>query len=375
MECIYTKLKCRISTWELTDTVTETIGKSNFNLLSKNFFLLNHTLLVLCTLLILSSCSSTEKNKGFKTTTEAYDSYVGFLQELKKCDSLSIEDATAKVREWQILRDSVYSYISIDTINNSHTDVFVQTESVTEDIKTELFRLSDKHVHSFTELIKFNKDCLPDYRIAHMDAYKSNVGNFFNSLDTLRIPNIPPKQLARSYFTFLNHALQNGFTDRTSLLSFFRDEDLYFRCFLTCFNEFENLDMAEVSKLTEKCCYKILKLSDNKNVKLDELKCFMIMRTNRRLLQNAQVCFNHLKKGGKLSKDQASAYLWMTLQPFSTIGPLSLNLLTQKDEQSFLYLSDSMPYILSKLNEYLSIDYDHIVYLPKQILKATIYNL
>ena len=180
MECVNAKSKCQIRNSKLTDSVTETIGKSHFKRFQKNSFLLSPTLQILCTLLILSSCSSKEKNNGFKTSTEAYNNYVGFLLELKSCDSLSLEDATVKIREWQVLRDSVYSHISIDTIKNSHAGIFAQTESVTEDIKTELFRLSDKHVHSFTELIKFNKDCLPDYRIAHMDAYKSNVGNFFN---------------------------------------------------------------------------------------------------------------------------------------------------------------------------------------------------
>lgn len=375
MERTKSQSKCQIINYELTDIVTQKIGKSNFKWFQKTSFLLSATLLFLCTLLILSFCSSKEENNGFKTSTEAYNSYVGFLLDLKSCDSLSLEDATVKIREWQVLRDSVYPHISIDTTKNSHAGIFAQTESVTEDIKTELFRLSEKHVHSFTELIKFNKVCMPDHRFAHINIYKSGVGNFFNSLDSLRIPNFSPKQLVRNYSTFLNHALQIGFSDRNSLFSFFREEDLYFRGFLSCFNEFEDLDMAEVSELTEKCCYEILKLSEKENMKFDELKCFMIMRTNRRLLQNATVCIEHLKKGGKLSKNQASAYLWMTLQPFSTIGPLSLNLLTIKDEQRFLYLSDSMPYILSELNEYLSIDYDNIVYIPKQILKATLYNL
>ena len=375
MECTNTKLKCHISNSELTDSVTETIGKSNFDWFQKTLTSLGTILLILCTLMSLTSCSSKEKKNGFKTSTEAYNSYVGFLLDLKSCDSLSLEDATVKIREWQVLRDSVYPHISIDTTKNSHAGIVAQTESVTEDIKTELFRLSDKHIHSFTELIKFNRACLPDYRFTHINTYKSNVGNFFNSLDSLRIPNFTPKQLVKAYSTFLNHTLQTGFTDRNSLLSFFRNEDLYFRCFLSCFNEFEDLDMAEVSGLTERCCYKILKLSDKENMNYDELKCFMIMRTNRRLLQNAMVCIEHLKKGRELSKNQASAFLWMTLQPFSTIGPLSLNLLTIKDEQRFLYLSDSMPYILSELNEYLSIDYDNIVYLPKQIFKATLYNL
>ena len=359
----------------LTNIHNVNIGMSFFKRAFSKLEILNYALVVMCFTFILYSCSGRNNRIGFKTCDEAYNVYAQFLNDLKVCDSLSFEEITDKIKDWQVLRDSVYHYIAIDTVTKIHEGFYTQTENITNNIRIELFRLSDKHVVSFTDLIKFNKLCLPNYRYSGFMLHKSYVENFYNQLDSVRIPQYSSKKLIEEYRSFLVSSLEGGFLDRKAVLSFFRNEDLYFRGFLTCFHDFEDLDMTDISRLTEKCCYTILQLSDFENSDFDELKCLMMMRTNRRLLQNAKTCLNNLVNGHKLSKDQASAYLWMTLQPYSTIGPLSINLLTANEERFFYRLSDAMPYILSELNEYLSIEHDNIIYLPKQILKATIYNL
>lgn len=369
------KMKCQFMSDVLTNIHNVNIGRSFFKRAFSKLEMLNYALVVMCFTFILYSCSGRNNHIGFKTCDEAYNVYAQFLNDLKVCDSLSFEEITEKIKDWQVLRDSVYHYIAIDTVTKIHEGFFTQTENITNNIRIELFRLSDKHVVSFTDLIKFNKLCLPNYRYSGFMLHKSYVENFYNQLDSVRIPQYSSKKLIEEYRSFLVSSLEGGFLDRKAVLSFFRNEDLYFRGFLTCFHDFEDLDMTDISRLTEKCCYTILQLSDSENSDFDELKCLMMMRTNRRLLQNAKTCLDNLVNGYKLSKDQASAYLWMTLQPYSTIGPLSINLLTANEERFFYRLSDAMPYILSELNEYLSIEHDNIIYLPKQILKATIYNL
>lgn len=370
------RTECRFAASKLTDNHSINIGNSFFGIISKSPRVLNYAIGLMCTVFILYSCDGGDKSQGFKTSTEACSIYGEYLHDLSKCDSLSLEETLVRIKQWQVLRDSVYHCIAIDTTARNHGECHSEAENITNDIKNELFRLSDLHVVSFTDLIRFNKGCLPGYRYSELIQYKSDVENFFNQLDSVNPPHLSSDRLIKEYRAFLVHSQEEGFSSPATLFSFFRNEDLYFRGFLACLDDFEDLDMTDISRLTEKCCYDILKLSDSDHAELNELKCLMIMRTSRRLLQNAQVCLDNLKKDGcRLSEEQASAYLWMTLQPYSTIGPLGLSLLTDKDERLFNRLSDAMPYVLSELNVYLSIDYDNIIYLPKQILKATIYNL
>ena len=57
---------------------------------------------------------------------------------------------------------------------------------------------------------------------------------------------------------------------------------------------------------------------------------YMVMRTNRRIIQNAMTCLDDIKSGRVTENDeQAIVYQWMMMKPFFPTDELSLSRLKQ----------------------------------------------
>ena len=60
--------------------------------------------------------------------------------------------------------------------------------------------------------------------------------------------------------------------------------------------------------------------SSRKNLPARDAVAYMAVRTNRRIIANAQTCVADIKEQEKVtSAEQRTAYFWMILQPFLSI--------------------------------------------------------
>ncbi len=105
-------------------------------------------------------------------------------------------------------------------------------------------------------------------------------------------------------------------------------EDFFFRSFLASIDECSALGMADITDMTANICDSIYKEASNGKIKADETITYMSMRTGRRLLLNAKVCHEKLKRGIVKDSQYANAYLWMMLQPYLSIDALAITMLT-----------------------------------------------
>ena len=97
------------------------------------------------------------------------------------------------------------------------------------------------------------------------------------------------------------------------------------------------------------------------------------MRNNRRLLQNANTCVTDVHKLIFKDSNQATAYLWMLLQPWLSIDSFSYTLLSQEEKESLEKMAAEMPQALSKLEAgHFPIDLND---LPSLLMKAYLGNI
>ena len=73
------------------------------------------------------------------------------------------------------------------------------------------------------------------------------------------------------------------------------------------------------------------------------------MRTDRRLILNAQVCRDALKRGKIKDGIQANAYLWMILQPYLSMDALAIAMLTPEQAQLMTDIAKDYPAIITRL--------------------------
>ena len=92
--------------------------------------------------------------------------------------------------------------------------------------------------------------------------------------------------------------------------------------------------MTEITNNTADICSNIYKAASEGILPTSETLVLMSMRTDRRLILNAQVCHDVLKRGQIKSANQANAYLWMMLQPYLSMDALAIAMLTLQQIQA-----------------------------------------
>ena len=70
---------------------------------------------------------------------------------------------------------------------------------------------------------------------------------------------------------------------------------------------------------------------------------YLSMRTNHRLLRNAQAAIEDLNSGRVKDEHTMHAYLLMMMQPFMPMDDLSVSVLSDKDKADLYKIADAHP--------------------------------
>ena len=166
-----------------------------------------------------------------------------------------------------------------------------------------------------------------------------------------------------------------GINDQKQLLEFIETEDRHFRTFLNHIDEYSDMGLGDITKITEQICTEIYRsVSDNK-LKSEDVMVYMSMRTDRRLLLNAQVCHDFLKKGKVKSASQANAYLWMMIQPYLSMDSFAVAMLSDSQREQMLAIADDYTSIVSMLAQKDYTDKAVSMQIPTQLMRLYISTL
>ena len=102
---------------------------------------------------------------------------------------------------------------------------------------------------------------------------------------------------------------------------------------------------------------------------------YLAMRTNLRLLRNAQAAVEDLKSGKVKSEKVLHAYLLMMVQPFMSMDDLSVSVLSEKDKSDYYKLADALPKEMDNLTRQLNMDKKRTADLPMLMMKIYITRL
>lgn len=143
-----------------------------------------------------------------------------------------------------------------------------------------------------------------------------------------------------SYRGYLRSIVSEGIHSHEELSRFLKFEDVLFRSFLGHLPEYLDLSLSDVTSSTEAICRQIFTACNDGELDSRKVMIAMAVRTNRRLIQNAQVCMEEIRKGRVKDDAQMAAYQWMTIQPFLSIGGFSVALLTNSQKEQLLRIAE-----------------------------------
>ena len=321
-----------------------------------------------------ASCSNKE-DYNFESSEQAverYDNYLRKLRQQEKSDGKAFADDICKWREFS---DTVFKYMYKDSAFTRKQNLGLRYYAISDSIKREFFRLTETWKVTYDDV--FNIKVRTSSWIEDQDLKEAvrEATPFFESLDKNQKYVFNKTGAIAKYRSFLERTKINGISNKEEMLSFIKEEDMYYRTFLSHLYEMENDRLSDITKNTEDICLTIFSLAKQGKIPARDVMVYMCMRTTRRILLNSSVCVNDINNYKMKSKVQGNAYLWMILQPYMGIDAFSIATLTQKDKDEFHYISE----MLSNSNQFaqtFNIDLSVLRYLlPQQLLKMYILNL
>ena len=325
---------------------------------------------------ILTACSDGNGTKSFHSSDEAIREYHGFLTTLQQSDKVSIQTLVKIVNEWRVLDDSVSSYISRDTVRKAHSYPFAVYRELNDSIHIELYRMAMSKQRTFHDLLYLREQTSSHAGDEELMQAVKEVQPFFASLDSLPVYNKGGKQaVLKRYLVFLQKYAKQGIHSKEDLLTFIKEEHLHFKSFLQYLSVFADDDIGDIRRTTEQCCREILHAADRKELSHKDAMIYLSMRTNLRLLRNAQVAIKDLRSGKVKDEHTMHAYLLMMMQPFMTMDDLSVSVLSDKDKADLYKIADALPKEMDNLAKKMRLDKQRLSDMPMLMMKIYVTRL
>ncbi len=327
---------------------------------------------ILIAIAVFTSCKESEDRTKYMSGKDAVSCYKIFLEEIKGSEILTSEDLPFMMKKWRNICDSVQQCIECDTVAPPLTNHRATFKIIHDSIKSEFYRLILSKERTYKDILLMKEAASPYSADSSILATAETAKPFFSSLNHVSGHEGNTKESLKSYRSFLERQLSEGIYNKEGLLEYIKEEDRHFQSFLSCLYDLRNENITDISRNTERCC-----LAVSQSVaqgKLDELDAlvYITMRTNRRLIQNAQVCIEDIDRGRVKTQEQARAYIWMILQVYSSIDGFGLSLLSQSDKATLLKVAEETSTVIEKLNKELALNNDGLSELPALMMKIIV---
>ncbi len=187
-----------------------------------------------------------------KSYDEAKDTPAGtyreYLSELRTQDRLSFEGLTARLGQWQTVRDSVSAHIRRDTLWRSHTDMRKECLLLHDSIRMEFSRLALSRPRTYKEVLALKEHFSPYAEDGELHRSAQEIQPFFASLDSRMAYRGGKEQLLSAYRTLLSETQRKGIHGHSDLTRFIGKEDALFRAFLARLNDYDDMDLSAIRK-------------------------------------------------------------------------------------------------------------------------------
>lgn len=324
---------------------------------------------------ILTSCGERNGNPPAGAGYDPAGIYSEYLSEIRKQDGLSFEDLTARLRQWQTVRDSVAAYLRRDTTQYPHDDPREKCLLLHDSIRAEFSRLALSRPRTYKEVLALKAQFSPYAGDVELHRSAEEIRPFFAFLDDRPAYRGDKEQILSAYRTLLAGTLRRGIHGRSDLTGFIEKEDAVFRAFLARLRDFDGTNTVDITRDTEKCSTEVFLAAGRQEITYKEAMLYMAMRTNRRVMQNVRACLDDIRQGKVTTPRQAHAYIWMILQPYASLDGFCMTLLSPEDKKALDRISAETPAAFAALHKVLESESDRLDELPAMLMEIFIASL
>ncbi len=322
---------------------------------------------------IVISCGENGKAKNNATANPAV-AYRAYLLDIRSRADLSTQELVSELRRWQALDDSVALHLRRDTLS-LHSDTRNECDLLHDSVRTEFCRLALTHTRTYSDMLYLKEYLSPYFYDEDLLLSADEIEPFFESVSQQ-----PPfagncEQTVKAYRDMLRKMLGRGIHSTDDLMLFIRREDALFRAFLAHLNELGQTNLSDITRDTERCCMEVFRAAEREEISYKEAMIYLAMRTNRRLLLNVRQCADDIRAGKVRTVEQAQAYLWMLLLPYTSLDAFGIALLTPQEREALHQAAADTPKLIERLNSAVSLDNEHLGDIPSLLIQAYISTL
>lgn len=306
---------------------------------------------VLILSLSMTSCGYAEKNNNGNKVERALMDYQAFLENITEIKELATERLIPLLGEWKMLDDSVYAIVHHAEIHNGVTGNDSVYWVLRDSINGKMLELTESQTRTLTDYL----DVILFLNETELDSlsrsFSSSAHKFYASMDVVPVFGYDNRNTVKKYEQVLDDALQKGFKSRNDVFMFLWQEDRAFRSFLTHLSSYGDIPLTNIRDKSSLLMKRLVELGQEENPLLTpkEIVILLTMRNNRRLLQNAVQCADDIHKMKIRNATQASAYMWMLLQPWMTFDKTSYALMNEEQIKALYALAAKAPECITGL--------------------------
>lgn len=324
---------------------------------------------------MFASCNDGNGKLSGQVKDDPAGTYRDYLSDIRKLDNLSFVELSEHIGQWQNVKDSVFAYAYRDTLENPHYSTGKTCERLHDSLRIEFSRLALSKPRTYQELLSLKKQLSPYTDDKELHRAVKNIHPFFMSLDKYPAYDGEKPQILSAYRALLVETLRNGIYGMDDLTDFIRKEDAVFRAFLSHLHNFDEANMGDITRDTEKCCSQIFLAAERKEITYQEAMVYLAMRTNRRLILNMQTCIDDIRHGKVKTAAQAHAYIWMLLQPYVSMDGFSLSVLSDEEQKILDRLAMQTSGAFEELSRILQSEGGRLSELPGMLMEIFISTL
>lgn len=324
--------------------------------------------------LVFASCSGKQEDAMLKTAANPAVAYRAYLLDMRNRTDLSTQELARELRRWQALDDSIALHLQRDTLSY-HADTRNECDLLHDSVRTEFCRLALSRSRTYSDLLYLKEYLSPYFDDDELLLSAEEIQLFFESVSQQPSFMGNCEQAVKAYRDMLRKILGRGIRNTDDLMLFIRQEDAVFRAFLTHLNELGQMNLSDITHDTERCCMQVFHAAERGYLSYKKAVIYLTMRTNRRLLLNMQQCADDIRSGKVGTAQQAQAYIWMLLQPYTSFDAFGIALLSPQERKALHQAAADTPNLIDLLSNAVSLDNEHLGDIPSLLVQAYISTL
>ena len=304
--------------------------------------------IMMAVIVILTGCTSDSgKVPHFETPQEAVNACTQWWKSISSMnEDCNIGQVTELTVQWMELQDSAYSCFFNDSSIINDAEISRKFYIVADSVRHKIVRMATSHPRTLKDVMFFKVHTIPNKEKLRQSKDFQEACSFFSQLDEKPED---PTATANEYLELLQTS--SGFHETDDILQFLQREDVCFRSLLTHLSAIPQEQLNTISARTESVfnqLHVVLQGADKDTQQ--RMNVYLLMRTNRRILQNAAACRKDIEHNVALGEQCVANYKWMLLQPFITLDDDAIAYLTEEQETELLHLAGDMDSIFSHLD-------------------------